>query len=136
MSDSSHGESQLLKGVGILVVENDVAIARSIGVLLARHGADVRLASQAREALATLGIFQPRSVVVDLALPLMSGLVLARQLKAGQATREIVVIALSAFAGPEVERMALDAGCAACVFLPVDDHALVSAVARHVEAAA
>jgi two-component system cell cycle response regulator DivK len=113
-------EESDLRGVPILVVEDDPASARLLAVLLRTVGSDVRIASSAEEALTLLREFPARVLVLDLVLPRMSGLLLAQQLKQSSATRHIVVIAVSVVDGPETERLALESGCAAYVRKPID----------------
>jgi two-component system, OmpR family, response regulator len=58
--------------------------------------------------------------VIDLILPLASGLVLAERLKADPATSDVVLIAVSAFNGPEATRSAKAAGFALYIRKPID----------------
>ena len=117
---NTSSEDSDLRGVPILVVEDDPASARLLAVLLRILGCDVRLAPSAEEALAVLDEFPARVLVLDLVLPRMGGLLLAKQLKRSSATRDIVVIAVSVVDGPETERLALESGCAAYVRKPID----------------
>jgi CheY-like chemotaxis protein len=110
----------VVPNIPILVVEDDALSAKLLMVLLRAEGHDVRWAISAEDALARLEEFRPRAIIVDLVLPLMSGLVLIERLKADPKTRDIVVIGVSAFGGLPLERMALGAGCAAYVSKPID----------------
>jgi CheY-like chemotaxis protein len=109
-----------LIGLPILVVEDDPASARLLVVVLANEGADVRVARSAEEAVTILREFAARIIIVDLILPRMSGLLLVAQLKADPATSGLTIIAVSVVDGPETERMALAAGCAAYIRKPID----------------
>ena len=123
----------LLAGIPILVVEDDLAGARLLTVLLANAGGDVRVATSAEEALAMLRAFAPRVVVLDLVLPRMNGLLFARQLKSDPATRDIVIIAVSVINGPRTERLALESGCAAYVYKPIDIETFAQTILTHLE---
>lgn len=104
----------------VLIVDDDVPSAELLRVVLEPAGFEVRVARTAEEALEVLHSFRPRAVVIDLILPLMSGLLLAQRLKADPATQHSVLVAVTAFNGPEAERVARDAGCALYFRKPVD----------------
>lgn len=127
------GESRpggALHGVPVLVIEDDPASARLVSTILSNEGGIVRTAGSAEEGLALLRTFIPRILVVDLVLPRMSGLLTVRQLKAKPSTRDIPVIAVSALNGPETERLALEAGCAAYLAKPIDYEGFVDLLVR------
>jgi CheY-like chemotaxis protein len=48
---------------------------------------------------------------MDMSLPVMDGWEATRRLKAGEATKQIPIIALTAHAMPEDERKSREAGC-------------------------
>lgn len=123
----------LLKGVPILVVEDDPGNARLLAVLFAKQGAEVRTAPDAEAAVAILKTFRPALIALDLVLPKMSGLLLVRQLKATSATRDIPVIAMSIMDGSTAERLALEGGCAAFVPKPIDSQTYMAVVMDHVK---
>src|SRR5688572_23612341 len=96
-----------LEGLPVLIVENDPASAKLAAVAVGGDGCETRVAYSAEEALDVLRDFRPRVLIVDIVLPLMSGLLLAQQVKSDPRTRDIVCIAVSAFTGPAAERAAL-----------------------------
>jgi two-component system cell cycle response regulator DivK len=120
-----------LDGARILVVEDDPPNARFMVVLLEMAGADVRVAQSAEDALKVLDDFRAEIIILDLILPRMSGLLLARQLKSLRRTRGIVIIAVSAVNGPEIERLVEESGCAAYVRKPIDVQTFAHVVAGH-----
>jgi CheY-like chemotaxis protein len=109
-----------LRGVRVLVVDDDAASAKLLAVVLGAEGCEIRVAYSAEEALDILGGFRPRAIVLDLILPLMSGLLFAQRLKSDAAMRDLVIIAVSAVNGPGAERAALGAGCAAFIRKPIN----------------
>jgi CheY-like chemotaxis protein len=119
-SAATQNDSGTLKDVSILIVEDDPTNAKMLRVALAHEGCDVRVAASAEEALRVLAVFKPRLILLDLILPQMSGLLLAQELKAAPSTRDIVLIAVSAFNGPETRRVAKEAGCHAYLRKPLD----------------
>jgi CheY-like chemotaxis protein len=62
----------------------------------------------------------------------MSGLLLAQRLRAEPATQDAVLIAVTAFNGPQAQRVALEAGFVAYVRKPIDPLSFAQLVQAHV----
>src|SRR5690349_3506656 len=77
-----------LHAVRALLVEDDPPSLKLLAAVLASEGCEVRSTRSAEEALEALPSFQPTVVLIDLILPLASGLLLAERLKADPATAE------------------------------------------------
>lgn len=116
-------------GERILVVDDNVANAALINFLLAAHGYDVRSAADATEALALVGQFAPRLILMDVQLPGMDGLSLTRKLKAEPKTRNVVIIAVTAYAMKGDDERARAAGCDGYISKPIDTRTLPGVVA-------
>lgn len=58
----------------ILIVEDEDKLAENLKVFLSRHASDVRVASDAHQAMEILKSFTPDVVVLDYALPDINGL--------------------------------------------------------------
>jgi two-component system cell cycle response regulator DivK len=123
-----------LQGIPVLVVDDDPASAKLLSILLRAEGCDTRSASSAEEAVVVLGSFRPHVIVLDVILPLMGGLLFAQRLKADPATRDIVIIAVSAVSGVAAKQGALDAGCAAFLPKPIDPLTFPNFVRDHLPA--
>ncbi len=121
--EAAGNRRRTLEGAAVLVVEDDPPSLRLLQAVLRGEGSDVRSATSAEEAFVVLQAFRPSLIVIDLILPLMSGLLLAQQLKAAPGTHDIPLVAATAFNGPAAERVALDAGFAAYVRKPIDPNA-------------
>ncbi len=78
----------------VLVVEDDVAIARLIAFNLERAGYRVTVASDGDEALRRLRQSPPDLVVLDLLLPLRSGWQVLREMRAGRGRLATVPVLL------------------------------------------
>ncbi len=63
--------------------------------------------------------YHPDVIIMDVQLPGMSGLEVARSLKAGEATRDIQIIATTAFSLNDDEAKSLDNGCDAYMAKPI-----------------
>lgn len=106
--------------VSVLVVDDDAPSVKLLSVVLRSEGCLVETARSAEEAIERLRTLRPDVIVVDLILPLMSGLLLADHLKTDPATSRIALIAVTAFNGQKSERIALQAGFSAYVRKPID----------------
>ena len=95
---------------GILVVEDEVAIAELIAINLRHSGHEVTIAADAAQAQAAVDAVLPDLVVLDWMLPGQSGLALARQWRAQARTRDLPVIMLTARVEEADKVSGLDAG--------------------------
>jgi CheY-like chemotaxis protein len=112
----------------VLVVDDNPANAALISFLLRKKGYDVRTATDAAEAMVAVQEFHPRLIMMDLQLPGMDGLELTRRLKADPRTRDIIVIALTAYAMKGDDDRARDAGCDGYVSKPIDTRTLPATI--------
>lgn len=119
-----------MAGEPILVVEDNDVNLRLVTFLLSSNGYEVRQAADAEQALRLLDGFHPRMILMDLQLPKVDGYELTRRLKADPETRDILVIALTAFAMSGDEEKALKAGCDGYFTKPIDRRALMAGIAR------
>src|ERR1700731_2209931 len=108
----------------ILIVDDNPLNLKLARVLLQGEGYRVMTASDAEKAQDLLKNFQPRLILMDLQLPDMDGLELTRRLKADPATRDILIIAMTAYAMKGDEEKARTAGCDGYVSKPIDTRAL------------
>jgi CheY-like chemotaxis protein len=115
-------------GERILIVDDNPANLKLARVLLTAEGYEVRVAAAAEEALAVLAGFQPRLILMDLQLPGMDGLTLTRRLKSDPGTRDIAILALTAYAMKGDEQRALEAGCDGYVAKPISTRGLPQVV--------
>jgi two-component system cell cycle response regulator DivK len=118
----------------ILVVDDSALSLKLACVILQGEGYDVRTAPNAEEALQLLQTFRPRVVLTDLHLPGKDGLDLTRTIKAGEATQDIIVLALTGCAMEGDEARALAAGCDGYIKKPFDIAALTKVIAGHLAA--
>ena len=87
-------------------------------------------AASAEEALESVPAVQPDVVIMDYALPGMDGLTLTRMLKADEKTKNIIIVALTAFAMKGDDLKAIDAGCDGYLSKPIDTRKLPGQVAE------
>lgn len=114
-------------GTNILVVDSHAPSVKLLEAL-EENGGIVRFARSAEEALQWIAVEKPALALIELLLPQMSGLLLANRLKTNQATRDIVLIAMTDLGGSATERLARSAGFAAYVRKPLDPSMLCGIV--------
>ncbi len=104
----------------ILVVDDHPTNRKLVCDLLGWCGYGVSCVADAEQALDAIRDGRPDLILMDIGLPGMDGLTLARQLKADGATREIRIIALTAFAMKGDQQRALAAGCDGYIAKPIN----------------
>ncbi len=120
-----------MAGESILIVDDNPMNLKLIRVLLSGEGYDVRVAGDAAEALAVLKAFTPKLILMDIQLPGIDGLELTRRLKATPATRDVIILALTAYAMKgDAERM-VEAGCDGYIAKPIDTREFPGTLARY-----
>ena len=113
-----------MAGEPILIVDDTPVNLKLTRILLVNEGYKVLTAASAEEALELLRGFHPRLILADIQLPGMDGLEMTRLIKQDERTRDIVVVALTAFAMKGDERKAVDAGCDGYITKPIDTRTL------------
>jgi CheY-like chemotaxis protein len=118
-----------MNGASILVVDDNNTNLKLVSDVLEFDGYRIMKASDAEAAQAIIRSTPPDLILMDIALPGMDGLTLTRQLKADEATRHIIIVALTAFAMKGDDQKARDAGCDGYITKPIDTRTLPAAVA-------
>lgn len=115
-----------MAGEAILIIDDNDMNLKLARVLLLTEGYLVQTAVDAEEALTLLESWKPTLILMDLQLPGMDGLTLTRQLKATPETREIVIIAMTAYAMKGDEEKAYAAGCDGYIPKPINTRTLTT----------
>jgi PAS domain S-box-containing protein len=123
--------SNVLKGLRILVVDDEPSSRELLLTLLSHCGAEVEAGSCATEALTELARFKPDVLISDIEMPEQDGYVLVRKLRSleDDQGRRIPAVALTAHARTEDRMQALAAGFDTHVPKPVEPAELVTVVA-------
>jgi DNA-binding response OmpR family regulator len=111
----------------VLVVDDDALIRDTLATALGDEGYAVRVASNGRVALVTIGTWRPDVIVLDLMMPVMDGPSFRAAQRAKAQTAQIPIIVLSAT--HEVHSRAAGLGAAAVFAKPFDLGALLDAIA-------
>jgi CheY-like chemotaxis protein len=115
----------------ILIVDDNRTNLKLASDVLEFEGYEILNASDAESAQVIIRNTPPDLILMDIALPGMDGLTLTRLLKADEATRHIVVVALTAFAMKGDDVRAREAGCDGYITKPIDTRTFPNAVSGY-----
>lgn len=110
----------------ISVVDDDESVRESLPDLLKEFGFAVQAFSSAEEFLASDYLGQTRCLVLDVAMPGMSGPDLQQELTRRQ--REIPIVFITAQRDETVRPRLLQRGAVECLFKPFSEMALLDAL--------
>ena len=113
----------------VLVVDDNVDAAESLGLLLRFLGAEVQLAHDGPSALAMLDSFEPELVLLDIGMPGMDGYQVAARVRALPSRRHTMLIALTGWGQSEDRERSRAAGFDEHFVKPVDISTLQSLLA-------
>ncbi|MFU8816240.1 MAG: PAS domain-containing protein [Pseudomonadales bacterium] len=94
----------------VLVVDDNVDAADTLGMLLEVHGHRVRIAHDGPSALQQAADFDPHVVLLDLGLPGMHGLEVARRIRAMPTGSQLLLIAVTGWGQDEDRQRTAEAG--------------------------
>jgi signal transduction histidine kinase/DNA-binding response OmpR family regulator len=123
--------ASVLKGLRVLVVDDEADTLDLIVTVLSRSGAEVRTASDAPTALEELGRWEADLLISDIGMPGQDGYSLIKKVRAqesGQHNR-IPAVALTAYASVEDRLRALAAGFQMHMAKPIEPSELIAVVA-------
>jgi two-component system, cell cycle response regulator DivK len=104
----------------ILIVEDNTLNMKLWNDILEAQGYALLKTASGVEAVEIARNHRPDLILLDIRLPDISGLDVARSLKGDETTQSIPVIALTAFAQAEHQREALASGCDGYISKPVN----------------
>lgn len=121
-----------LKGVRLLVVDDEIDNLELARFILQQAGASVVTVSSATEALQSLSQTQPDILLVDIGMPQTDGYTLLQQVRALPAEKGggLPAIALTSYAGESYRKQALAAGFQQHLAKPVTPENLLQAIAN------
>jgi FixJ family two-component response regulator len=110
----------------VSVVDDDESVRESLPDLLKEFGFAVQAFSSAEEFLASNYVCETKCLILDVAMPGMSGPDLQRELMLRR--KEIPIIFITAHGGETVRPQLLEQGAVECLFKPFSDTALREAL--------
>jgi FixJ family two-component response regulator len=121
-----HQERRALGRPLVSVVDDDESVRESLPDLLGEFGFTARTFSSAEDFLASDCVDQTRCLILDIAMPGMSGPELQRELKLRRL--EIPIVFITAQREETVRPQVLEQGAIECLIKPFSDTALLAAV--------
>lgn len=117
-------------GLRILIVDDDEQLAHFINEILidCPEISETKIANDGFRAGALLYTFEPHVVLLDLRMPYVDGFSVCRDIKSGQMTKDIRVIAMSGFYSKENVEHIIDAGAETCLKKPFEPEDLFAAI--------
>ncbi|MDQ3918317.1 MAG: response regulator [Acidobacteriota bacterium] len=104
----------------ILVVEDYDDMSLAMRLALERQGYHILEAADGAQAVEVAARERPEVILMDLSLPVMDGLQATERIRADPASRDTVIVAVTAHQEQDYRARALAAGCNAFVTKPVD----------------
>lgn len=128
-------EDQLrsIKGLRILVVDDDGDTAFILARMLINEGTNVKWAASVSEAFELIDSFQPNLILSDLSMPEEDGFDLIRKFRAVHALDQgtfVPAIAVSAYSSPAAMQRSFEEGYQAFFPKPVKREYLIEAIAK------
>ncbi|HKQ76677.1 MAG TPA: PAS domain S-box protein [Blastocatellia bacterium] len=124
--------SGTLRGVRVLVVDDEHDTREVLSVMLSRYGTEVRTAASAAEALQVFRQWKPDVLVSDIGMPEEDGYALIEKIRAlpQEDGADTPAIALTAFAAAQDKERAIASGFQRHLAKPIEPVALAKNVAR------
>jgi signal transduction histidine kinase len=120
--------AQEVYGRRVLVVDDNVDAAESTAAYLRLEGHEVKTVSDGSEALASVRVFAPHVVVLDIGLPGLDGYAVARQLRERGDTSHALLIAVTGYGQKDDRQRAVDAGFDYHFVKPTDPRQIHAAI--------
>ena len=117
----------------VAVVDDDESVRESLPDLLLEFGFGARAFASAEEFLASDCLDQTRCLILDVAMPGMSGPDLQQELS--RRRQEIPIVFITAHADASVRPRLLERGAVECLFKPFSETALLDALRAALRAA-
>jgi CheY-like chemotaxis protein len=129
--EAGSGDWQRLDGCRVLLVDDDEDTRRVLSALLEGQGATTATASSVAEARRVLATTRPDVVITDIAMPGEDGYALLRYCRehSSPQTRNVAVLALTAYAGEQARARVLAAGFNGYLAKPLDPAAVSRTIA-------
>jgi len=115
----------------ILIVDDNVDAAVALASLLKKYGHDVLEVHDGTEAIKAFEGFRPEIVLLDIGMPGMNGLEVARRLRQRNRSPRVLIIAITGWGKTEDEAVSREAGFDLHLVKPVEEAELLKAVGSH-----
>ena len=127
----SQPNGQVTTAKTILIVEDNDLKMKHFHALLETRGYNVLQARDGMEGLRLAREHHPDLIIMDIQLPGVSGLVVAKSIKDDEKLKDIPIIAVTAFALKGDEERMREGGCAAYLAKPISTPNFLKTVAQY-----
>jgi CheY-like chemotaxis protein len=114
----------------VFVVDDDADTTECMSLLLKHYGHEVRVANRGWTAIEQAPVFKPDLMLVDLAMPQVDGLAVARQLRSRPELASMALVAVTGYADAAHRQQALEAGFDECLVKPLPLNNLLELLVR------
>ena len=114
----------------VLIVEDNELNMRLFNDILQANGYHTLQDKDGRDAVALAEQHHPDLILMDIRLPVVSGLEIAREIKAHEHLRHIPVVAITASALKGDEKKFVDGGCDGFIAKPISIPMFLETIAR------
>ena len=126
------GFLKVLKGLRVLVVDDEADSRDLVSEILTRYGSEVYCCESAAAGMKAFKSWKPDLLVSDIGMPVEDGYSLIKKLRnlKSKRAREIPAVALTAYATKEDQARTLSSGYQMHVAKPIDPETLVRSIAK------
>jgi CheY-like chemotaxis protein len=115
----------------VLVIDDESAVLRNVGLMLEMAGYPVRLVSSGVEGLSSVRAEPPFLVICDLAMAGMTGWDVLEMLQSDRTTRDIPVALITGMRDETIARRLADSGAVGVLHKPFSHDDLMALVERY-----
>ncbi|MBC3936914.1 diguanylate cyclase [Undibacterium rugosum] len=126
-------QRDLSNGYRILIIDDDVVTAKFYGAILRDVGMNVRLLNDPTQVLAVMTDFRPELLLLDVYMPVCSGVELSRLIRQDNSYVDVPIVFLSSEADVNKQLDAVKAGADDFITKPVPPEYLVSSLSTRAE---
>ncbi|MES2769094.1 MAG: response regulator [Bdellovibrionota bacterium] len=117
----------------ILLVEDNATNIAIMTEFLTDENFEILFAKDGEEAVAVAESGKPDLILMDINLPIMSGIDATKKIRSNPNTKDIPIIALTAGIMPDQKKQAMDAGCNDFHGKPIDFMLLIDLMNKYLK---
>lgn len=117
----------------VLIVDDEISLARVLGIRLQAEGFEVATAHSGEDGLADAMATPPAAIVLDVRMPGLDGHQVHERLRAEPRTASIPIVFLSANVQDAARESAMASGAAAYITKPYEPRDVIAVLRRAIE---
>lgn len=117
----------------ILVVDDNIDAASSLSILLRGHGHEVHSVHDGNSAISAFEGFRPDIVLLDIGMPGMNGLEVARRIRQRKRNPRPMIVAVTGWGQPDDEMQSMAAGFDHHLVKPVEEEKILDLIAQRTD---